>query len=191
MAFSLQKILELIIAYRYAVIFPIAVVEGPIISIISGFLASSGYLNVYFVYPLLVFADLVGDTLYYAIGYFGGNFFIKRWGWFLNIDSSKLLKVEHHFKNHGGKWLFFGKAQGIGTPILVAAGVIKMPYPKFLWINFVVTIFKSLILVIIGYYFGKAYVIINDYFNKIALLSLLAISIVVMIVYSANRQKNI
>ena len=189
MIFPLEKVFELILTYRYAIIFPIAVIEGPIISIIAGFLASSNYLNIYFTYVLLVFADLVGDTMYYAIGRFGGNYFIKRWGWLLNLDSSKILKLEHHFDKHGGKWLSFGKTQGVGSPILVAAGVVKMPYSRYMWINIIATLIKSFLLIMIGYYFGRAYVSINDYFIKISILSLLAI-VIVAIVYYLSRQRN-
>ena len=188
MIISLQGALQLLLTYKYAILFPIAIIEGPIISIISGFLISSGHLNLYIVFGLLVLGDLIGDTIYYGIGRFGGNYFLKRWGWLLNIDSQKLLKLEKRFENHGGKLLFFAKAQGIGGAILAAAGVIKMPYARFMWLNAVATLIKSVILIMIGYYFGKAYSTINDYFNKIAIISTLLL-VIVIIIYFLRRQK--
>ncbi|HEY4477148.1 MAG TPA: DedA family protein [Candidatus Paceibacterota bacterium] len=188
MIISLQGALQLLLTYKYAILFPIAIIEGPIISIIAGFLISSGHLNLYIVFGLLVLGDLIGDTIYYGIGRFGGNYFLKRWGWLLNIDSQKLLKLEKRFENHGGKLLFFAKAQGIGGAILAAAGVIKMPYARFMWLNAVATLIKSVILIMIGYYFGKAYSTINDYFNKIAIISTLLL-VIVIIIYFLRRQK--
>jgi len=91
MFFSLQKIIGLLIAYKYAIIFPVAVIEGPAISIIAGYLGQSGYLNVFFVYVLIVLGDMFGDTIYYAIGRFGGLYFIKRWNHILNYTTRKNL----------------------------------------------------------------------------------------------------
>ena len=49
--------------YKYWLIFPIMVLEGPIITVISGFLVSLGTLNAFVAYPLLFFGDLLGAAL--------------------------------------------------------------------------------------------------------------------------------
>src|SRR3989344_2135523 len=64
MIFSLQSLPELLLTYRYAIIFPVAVVEGPIISILSGLLIASGAVNAYWVFLLLVAADIIGDVIF-------------------------------------------------------------------------------------------------------------------------------
>ncbi|MEK7150920.1 MAG: VTT domain-containing protein [Patescibacteria group bacterium] len=190
MVFTLDTIPQLLMAYGYALLFPIAIIEGPIISIIAGLLVAGGFLNLYITYGVLIFGDLVGDTLYYSIGRYGGNYFVKRWGWLLNIDGSKLLRLEENFNTHSAKWLFFAKAQGLGSAILVAAGVIKMPFGRFLWLNFLATICKSAIFLAIGFYFGKAYVSINGYINKFGIITIFLI-IVGGILYFLRRKKYI
>ncbi len=190
MFFSFNTIVALLIKYRYLAIAPIAVVEGPIIAILSGFLTSIGAVNGYLVYLLLVLGDFVGDTIFYSIGRFGGYHFLKRWGKYFGASEVRLRKLESVFKNHSGKLLLFGKTQAIGGVILTAAGVIKMPYWRFIGISMAGTVIKSFILFEIGYYFGKAISNIQNIFNKSILISIL-ILITIVIVYIIHKRKNI
>lgn len=188
--FTLEKIIQLLITYKYYLLFPISVIEGPIISIIGGFLISGGILDPIITYLVLISGDIVGDTMYYSIGRWGGNPFIRRFGHYIKIDENKLIRAEKHFKNHGGKTLLFGKTQAFGALILLAAGVIKMPYWKFIGYNTMGTILKTLILIIIGYYFGEAYSLINQYLGLTAgILSLLFIiaAIIYILIYTSRK----
>lgn len=180
MLFTLGRIIELLIAYKYYIIFPIAVVEGPIISILSGFIASNGYINIYIAFALLVLADLVGDTIFYLAGRFGGNPFLRHWGRFFGIRETTLLKLEGHFAKHGGKLLLFGKTQAIGGAILATAGVSKMSFPRFLKFNAIGTFVKTPIFLAIGYFFGMAYIKIDNYLIKATII--LSLVIVVFII---------
>ena len=166
----LAHIVGWLVAYRYFVLFPIAVVEGPIISIIAGFLCSQGYLDFFPTYLLLVCADLAGDTVYYLIGYYGRKKFFNRFGRYVGVTPERLAALEGKFTAHGGKTLLAGKVtQVAGGGILVAAGAAHMPYWRFMGFNLAATFPKSLILIVIGYYFGQAYVQINRYFNYASL----------------------
>jgi len=163
MFISLTKIINLLLAYKYMLLFPIAVIEGPIITVIAGFLSSKGLFMLWIAYAIVVFADFAGDTLYYSIGKFGGRPFIRRFGHYLKIDENKLASAENYFKNHGGKTLLFGKIQAWGALILIAAGIGKMHYWRFILFCMLGTIPKSLLFILIGYYFGHAYDLINRY----------------------------
>ena len=55
-------------SYGYWALFLIAVAEGPIITVIAGFLASRGLLDVALVFAVAFLADLRRDLLLYAIG---------------------------------------------------------------------------------------------------------------------------
>lgn len=53
--------------------------------------------------------------------------------------------------------MLIGKiTHGAGSIFLLTAGLVKMPIWKFIRINFIGTLFKSLVLMLIGYYFGQA-----------------------------------
>lgn len=155
--------------YGYTVFFPTTVFEGPIVTIVAGFLVSQGYLNAGIVYALAVLGDLVGDTLYYGIGKWGRTQFITRWGRYVGFTTQRLVSLENHFKEHSGKTLIFGKfLHGIGGGILVAAGAAHMPYGKFMWFNLIGTLPKVLVLLLVGFFFGKAYMQFSHYLDYTA-----------------------
>ena len=56
---TLREIIRFFIKYKYQAIFPIAVMEGPIISIISGFLVSRGRLSLLPALLVVFFGDVV------------------------------------------------------------------------------------------------------------------------------------
>jgi membrane protein DedA with SNARE-associated domain len=52
--FSLIQVIGWLVHYKYVVLFPIMVVEGPIITVLAGFLASLGSLNLLAAYSIVV-----------------------------------------------------------------------------------------------------------------------------------------
>ena len=69
---ALDATISLIQSDGLLILFPIAVVEGPIITVIAAYVASLGYLNLPAVFCVVVAADLVGggtDTQTYDINY--------------------------------------------------------------------------------------------------------------------------
>lgn len=161
MLLALNSVLAWIIDYKYVMLFPAAVIEGPIITILAGFLVAHGYLYSLVAYGILVAGDLTGDSCYYALG---------RWGLYRGATTEQLNKVKKHFANHSGKTLLVGKlTHGIGSIILMAAGAAGIPYRRFLWFNLLGTIPKTFVLLIVGFYFGQAYLRFNHYLNYLAL----------------------
>jgi membrane-associated protein len=185
---SLDQIVHWLIIYKYIVIFPIAVVEGPIITIISGFLASIHVLSFGGAFTVVALGDLVGDSLYYCLGRFGRKKFISKFGKFFGLDEYRVERMEKHFKTHPWKTFIFGKvAHGTGSIILIAAGMSRVPYFEFLGYNIPTTFANSLTLVVIGYYFGHAYKSINKYFDYTSIFFL--ILLVALYVYFIRRAK--
>ena len=155
-----------LLQYRYIVLFPLVAIEGPIITIIAGFLASLGHLNIFICYPVIVFADILGDLFMYAQGRWGGKPAARRWGHHFGIKPETIVRLEEHFKNHPGKTLLVGKlSHFFGGPILIAAGMARMRTSEFLWFNLLGTLPKSLILLLVGFYFGQAYAKLDKFFT--------------------------
>lgn len=180
---SLDQVLHLLLSYKYLVLFPIVVFEGPIVTVIAGFLATSGRLDPFISFPLIVAGDLVGDTIYYFLGKWGGNKFALKWGKFFGLNESRLKKVERLFSMHGKKTLILGKlSHAIGVVILFAAGVVKFPYLNFLLLNLVATVPKSLALLLFGFFFGQAYARINYYFDVTAVATVI-IALLCLLIY--------
>lgn len=192
MFFSLVSITEWLVHYGYFVLIPLIMIEGPIITVISGSLCSLGIFNFLYVYPIIVSADLAADCLYYAVGRLGGGKFITHWGRYVGIDAKQALRLENYFISHGGKTLLIGKiSHGVGGIFLVAAGLAKMSFSKFVWYNFLATLIKSLALLLIGYFFGTAILKINSVLQFLAAISVsLLITALVIYFYYYFTRKN-
>ncbi|HEX5430171.1 MAG TPA: DedA family protein [Patescibacteria group bacterium] len=182
MLFNLANLVPWFIQYKYWVIFPIAVVEGPIITIIAGFLASLGYLSLLGGFLTVVLGDLVGDIATYWVGRLGRERFVRKYGHWIGLDWPRVEKMEKYFENHTNSTFIFGKfVHGTGYLMWFATGIAKVPFGKFVSINIVTTAIKSGILILIGYYFGQAYSTFNTYLSNIALILFIGFIILYLI----------
>ena len=151
---STRQIVRFFVKYKYEAIFPIAFLEGPIITLISGFLVSRGTLG--FIPALLVvfFGDFLSDTVFYAIGKGGRH--AMQYVKFIKISDERLQKLEYQFHTHPWKTMIVSKiAYGLGMVFMLAAGASKMIWKKFIGYMGSLNLIRSTILLSIGYYFGR------------------------------------
>jgi membrane protein DedA with SNARE-associated domain len=185
---SLSHVLQLLLHYKYELLFPLAVVEGPITTVLGGFLASSHHLNIYAVFLIVVLGDLIEDTFFYVLGRLGGVRLARTYGHYIGITEQRILNLEQHFVKHTGKTLIVGKiTHGLGFTVLFSAGTAKVPYPKFMVYNLVSVMLKSLILVVVGYYFGYAYERIDAYLNYSTYILLVLAALLLVGYYFATK----
>lgn len=173
MLFSLDHILVVLEHYKYILIFPIMIIEGPIITVISGFLAYLGFLNVFITYPLLVVGDLIGDCLYYGIGTYSGHYsWMRKTRTYLGYDEKSEAFLKNHFETHPTKTLWIAKiSHGFGIPVQITAGISKMNLFKYVSIELIGTMVKTLILFVVGFCLGSSYAKIDGYFDIVAFVS--------------------
>ncbi|MFZ2621287.1 MAG: VTT domain-containing protein [Minisyncoccia bacterium] len=164
----MQPTFTLLLHYSYFILFPIAVFEGPIISIIAGLLVSTGQMNFLLVILIIMFADIIGDTMYYSLGRWGGKL-VHKFGHKIGITHTRLEKTKVYFHENHNKAVVTSKiAHGVGPIGLVLAGILKVPYIRYIRMCFYVTFVQSLILTSVGMLFGHAYVLIDKYLNYFA-----------------------
>jgi len=168
-------------------VFPIAVVEGPIISVLSGFLVGNGVFNMYIAFLVLLAGDVVGDSIYYAIGRYGGLSLIKKIGPYIGVTEERMEKLRDRFHRHDWKLLLFAKTQAIGSIVLVTSGIVKMPFWRFIFYNTIGSIPKIMLFMVIGFYFGRAYLLINTYMGYFA-IAWLVLAILMIILYFYLRK---
>lgn len=191
MFISPAEVLNILEHYKYFLIFPIAIVEGPIIIIITGFLVFLGYLNIYAALPVLVVADVIGDSMYYLVGkYWKRSIFIKRIASFLGYNEKSEIFLEEHFKKHKGKTFLLAKiSHGIGGAVQVSSGIAGVKYTEFLKYSILGTVPKATILLVVGYYAGSYYLKIDNILNYIATITLTAVVLVVLYLLLARYIK--
>jgi membrane protein DedA with SNARE-associated domain len=169
-------IIPWLITYRYFAIFPLAVLEGPIVSVFCGFLLHFNYFDFWPLYLVLVLGDLVGDIIWYGIGYFGAKPLIHRYGHMVNLTEENMARIEKVFKRHQNKTILFSKmSMGMGFALvtLTTAGAIRIPFLNYVALNTLGGFFWSGILLAIGYFFGNLYLAIDRGF-RIAFLVMVA-----------------
>ncbi|MCB1359868.1 MAG: VTT domain-containing protein [Rhodobacter sp.] len=128
---------------------PLAVLEGPVVSIVAGYLASRGVLLLRAVIPVVILADLLGDVALYALGRWGRRFLPPR---------PALARMARRLRDDGTRILVLGKlTHTAGFAVLIAAGVARFPLGRFVLVNLVATIPKSLVFLALGWTFGAAW----------------------------------
>jgi membrane protein DedA with SNARE-associated domain len=157
-----------LIAHGSALILPLSVVEGPVVSIVTGFLAAQGYFDWYWAVLLLVAGDLVGDLIYYGIGRFGFTrvpFLRRRLG-------AITPELQNGLRQNATRMLFVGKwTHSIGCLVLIGSGMLRLDLARFLLTNLLATLPKSAALFGFGYFAAGHF----DFFARHYLLaSLLA-----------------
>ena len=151
-------IATLISNYGIAILAPLAVIEGPIVTIIAAYLASQSLLRLSDVIVCVILADLVGDGLHYALGRYGLKKLSPKWRARFGLSRGRLATLIRAFRKNGVRMLLIGKlTHAAGFAVLIAAGAARMPFGRFILANLVATIPKSLAFVAVGYLFGSAH----------------------------------
>ena len=164
-----MNLIFLITKYGYAILFPLAIIEGPIATIVAGFLVSLGLLNPFLVYAVIMLGDIIGDSLAYGLGRWGGGMFFSRIGPRIGVTPEKLEKVKRYFDAHGQRTITLSKIiHGIGLTGLVVAGMIRVPYRTYITICFLTTLVQAALFLGVGILFGHAYAQLNNYLNYFA-----------------------
>jgi membrane protein DedA with SNARE-associated domain len=144
--------------YGYFALFPLAVVEGPAVSVFAAFLASRGVLELGPVYAVVVLADLVGDLLYYVAGRWLLGWLRARQAPWAHRLRGRVEALAPRIRTRAGSMLLFGKlTHSAGFAVLLAAGAARVRIAPFVAYNLAGSIVKCALLVAAGYWFGRIY----------------------------------
>jgi membrane protein DedA with SNARE-associated domain len=193
---SLDHITSLIIEYRYLILIPLSVLEGPIVAFAAGALVTLGYFNIYVLAIFFLIMDMAKDGFYYSIGYWGG-----RVGWAhwllkkIGVQTEHLEHIRALWETNPGKTMFIGKlSYGVASTFVVLAGTVKMRLGKFFGWGAVVAISQYWTLLALGYYFGTSLSpnsqhLITDIQYGIAVLALVASAYYLFGLYMRGKWK--
>jgi membrane protein DedA with SNARE-associated domain len=128
---------------------------GDLALIWAGYHVASG--RSLFIVVLLVveLATLIGASTLYWLGLRGGRPLIVRYGRFLHIDDTRLLRVENWVGRRALLAIFLGRiVPGFRVVTPLVSGVLHVPYRVFLPALAVGTLVNSSFWMAIGFYFG-------------------------------------
>ena len=150
-----MDVYSLILSFKYVAIFIGTLFEGPTVILLVGLFSRLEYINPYLGFSIHIIADMAADTVYYAIGFFGGTRVLPKIAKYLKFSVKEIEAIEEKFKKHSVKLIFFGQiTQVLGFPILIAASLVRYPFYKLFLLDLLATAIKAIVLFSVGYYFG-------------------------------------
>lgn len=143
---------------KYFLLFAGSYIEGSAAMMTGGLLARLGVVSFELAYLALFMGDILSDTMWYLIGRFAALSFFVRYGHFIGATPEILEKVELKFHTHETKILAASKLTmglGLAVPVLITAGMMRVPFSKYVTINVLCGVVWIFVLMCIGYYFGN------------------------------------
>jgi membrane protein DedA with SNARE-associated domain len=173
--FYMDHIVYLLTQYKYLLLFPLAIVEGPIVAVIAGFLCTNGFLNPLLAYSVIVLGDIIGDSICYSMGRWGVPKFIKKIGFRFGLNPKSINRARIYFDSNPARTVSLSKITlGIGVAGIYLAGNARIPYRKFIRICLITSLIQYIFYIGIGLLFGEAYIQINHYLNYVASIFIIA-----------------
>ena len=123
----------------------------------AGVLSSLGQLNPWLALSACLFGALAGDCVMYWIGHHFGSRVLREHHWWNRfVKPEREAQMEQMLQDHGFKVLFRARfLVGIRSPVYLSAGILRLPFKRFLLIDLfcattVISTFFAL-----SYYFGE------------------------------------
>ncbi len=188
-----SSFIALILAYRYWILIPLTIIEGPIVGFIAGALSRLGYFNPFFAFSIFIFRDIVVDALWYFAGVQGGKTRFSAWLLSkIHISDEQMASVRALWDAHGLRTMFIGKiSYGIAEFYLAVAGMVKVPYKMYFRNALIVALIQYGGLFVFGYIVGGAFSsvqgVLSNIIFAVAVLALVVTSYYIFAYYLRQR----
>jgi membrane protein DedA with SNARE-associated domain len=189
----IQNVAFWINSSKYILLFIGCIAEGPVVMLASGFLYHLGQFNFWPMYFALVIGDFVADIGWYILGRFGARQTVFKFGHFVGLTSESLERVGGWFNKYHQKILIISKLTmgfGFATVVLLVAGMYKVPFKNYFFINLIGGFIWTMILLTVGYFVGNIFTLIPGP-AKATFLTVAAISIIFGLRFLNNYLKKI
>jgi membrane protein DedA with SNARE-associated domain len=167
-------------------------VPGETILIAAAVYAGAGRLSIVTVGLIAVLAAVIGDNIGYAIGFFGGRALVLRYGRYVWLTSERMEKAERFFDRYGGVVVTGARfVEGLRQANGIVAGIIRMPWRRFLAFNALGAVLWVGTWVTIGDLAGSHITAIYDAITRYSLYLLIALAVAVaaLIIRAAVRRR--
>ena len=152
----LDGLTRVLIEYRYWIILPLALVEGPMVAFVTAALSSRGYFNPYVVYWIFIVKDVVVDGSAYYLGRFAEDKpLVTRLLAKAHVTPTEIAHVRLLWARHGWRAMCVAKLSwGLSPALLAVAGIVAVPAALFFRYAVGIALVEYGILFGLGYYFG-------------------------------------
>ena len=195
---KLLDLIELLGHWSYLIIFLAAflesaafmgfIVPGETIVILSGFLASQGYLSLGSCIPIIAVGAVLGDGTGYLLGRVVGRGYFEKHKRLLFLKERHIRKAEEYFRKHGGKTVFIGRFIGFLRAMgPFAAGMSKMRYGSFFIYDIAGGTIWAASFTLLGYFFGQSWQLIETWSGRVGLFSAFIVLVIASFIYLYRR----
>lgn len=164
-------------------------IPGTVILLFFGFTASQSNVNIFWVLLATTIGAVVGDFVSYTIGKYGTGFIKENKG-LLRTSHVDIGKV--FFVKHGGKSVIFGRfISPIRQVIPFIAGVVRMSQKRFVYLNICGALLWSTSYILVGYYFGTNWNLIEKIISRIGIVLTLVLVVGGIYLFNRNRKNRL
>lgn len=146
----------LVQVYGIVIIGVLALIEGPVVSILAGALARLGLVDPRAAFAVVVAGDLLGDLGFYLLGRHGACALPRGLARKLGLTRGRMVALVRAIRARGVRILVLGKlTHAAGFAVLLAAGAARMGLRPFLAANLGATAIKASALMALGWAGGS------------------------------------
>jgi len=133
----------------------------------GGVLAAQGHTTLWAVILVSTVAALLGASIVYAVGRYGGRPLAFRYGHVLRIKPSHVGRAERWFQNRGELMVLFTRVLPVvRTFISLPAGFARMPWRRFLFYTALGSLIWNTALAYLGWAFGANWATLQSDFGR-------------------------
>jgi len=168
-------------------------IPGETVLLFAGFLAFHGKIRLVPAILTAIAGATLGDSLGFCVGRYGGVAFINR---FLRSSAWVAQRYDeaHKLFLRYGQWAVFTARFITGLRVFagVLAGVLLMPYPRFLLFNFTGAVTWATAIGCVGFFFGGSWqrlVRLLGQLDRVVLILVGVGALVLLVVHLSQRKK--
>ena len=172
--------------WSYVLLALLVATEGPVSTLLGAAAAAAGILDIRFVFISAFLGNVLGDCLWYSVGYVNNLQSIYRRGRWLGLQRHHLDRLESEMHTHATKLIALSKlAIGLIIPTLIAAGLARVPWKRWFPLVLTIEIFWTILMVNLGYHSAGLITQFERSLQAVGMIALIAV--IVAILWYAQR----
>lgn len=192
-----QYVLNLIQNYGYLGMFLGMVLEAVIIVIPSelilatgGILASQEIFSFWGAFLVGLFGSVFCAVIIYAMGYYGGKGFAKKYGKYFFMKEEDLDKTDTWFEKYGLIAACIGRnVPIIRTLISLPIGITRLSFKRFLIYTLIGSVPWTFVFVYFGFALGNNWTILTDFTSKLKIpIRILIVILLISFLYTKIKK---
>lgn len=153
-----QTLITLILQYRYFALYPAVFLEGPLVTMLAGFLVSLNILDPIISLIIITAGDVSSDTFFYCLGWLSKIWHRTAWVAKRFQLAGKEKTFIRIFNRHGIKMVIIGKlTHALAGIVFMGAGYSRISPLRVLNYSVLGAFGKAMIFMYVGYLAGTAY----------------------------------